>query len=231
MSANASPAAGSSSTIGSTPGASPSRTAGSPPSSRAPRRRVTATAVLAPGFVDVHVHGWGGHDAMGDRAALDGMARALLRHGVTSFLPTGVSAPLDDLYRFADASGTGCRPPRPTGPSRSDSTSKGRSWRTRARAPTTRAPAGAGGRCDSRTSSPSRRAAADDHRAGVARGARPHRLAPRPRRGGLDGPFGGHARRGPRRLRGRRHLDDAPVQRDERGRPPRPGSRGRRAQR
>ena len=60
------------------------------------------TTYLAPGFVDVHVHGGGGHDAMGGRAALDGMARHLLRHGVTSFLPTGVSAPLDDLYRFVD---------------------------------------------------------------------------------------------------------------------------------
>lgn len=57
---------------------------------------------LAPGFVDVHVHGWGGHDAMGDRAALDGMARALLRRGVTSFLPTAVTAPLADLTAFAD---------------------------------------------------------------------------------------------------------------------------------
>ena len=57
---------------------------------------------ITPGFVDVHVHGGGGHDAMGGRAALDGMARHLLRHGVTSFLPTGVSAPLDDLYRFLD---------------------------------------------------------------------------------------------------------------------------------
>jgi N-acetylglucosamine-6-phosphate deacetylase len=57
---------------------------------------------IAPGFVDVHVHGWGGHDAMGDEAALDGMARALLRRGVTSFLPTAVTAPLDDLAGFAD---------------------------------------------------------------------------------------------------------------------------------
>jgi N-acetylglucosamine-6-phosphate deacetylase len=57
---------------------------------------------VAPGFVDVHVHGWGGHDAMGDTAALDGMARALLRRGVTSFLPTAVTAPLDDLTAFAD---------------------------------------------------------------------------------------------------------------------------------
>ena len=57
---------------------------------------------LAPGFVDVHVHGWGGHDAMGDRAALDGMARALLRRGVTSFLPTAVSAPLPTLIDVAE---------------------------------------------------------------------------------------------------------------------------------
>ncbi len=57
---------------------------------------------IAPGFVDVHVHGWGGHDAMGDPRALDGMARALARHGVTAFLPTGVTAPLDELARFAD---------------------------------------------------------------------------------------------------------------------------------
>ena len=53
---------------------------------------------LAPGFVDVHVHGWGGHDAMGDTAALDGMARALVRRGVTSFLPTAVSAPLTSIF-------------------------------------------------------------------------------------------------------------------------------------
>ena len=58
--------------------------------------------ILAPGFVDLHVHGWGGHDAMGDRAALDGMARALLRRGVTSFLPTAVTAPLPELAAFTD---------------------------------------------------------------------------------------------------------------------------------
>jgi N-acetylglucosamine-6-phosphate deacetylase len=57
---------------------------------------------IAPGFVDIHVHGWGGHEAMGDTAALDGMARRLLRRGVTGFLPTAVTAPLDDLVAFAD---------------------------------------------------------------------------------------------------------------------------------
>ncbi len=57
---------------------------------------------IAPGFVDVHVHGWGGHSAMGPEADLDGMARALLRRGVTSFLPTAVTASLDRLEEFAD---------------------------------------------------------------------------------------------------------------------------------
>jgi N-acetylglucosamine-6-phosphate deacetylase len=57
---------------------------------------------VAPGFVDVHVHGRGGHDAMGPDGALDGMARALLRHGVTSFLPTAVTASLATLVAFAE---------------------------------------------------------------------------------------------------------------------------------
>ncbi len=57
---------------------------------------------LAPGFVDVHVHGWGGHDAMGDGAALDGMARCLLSRGVTAFLPTAVTAPIETLVGFAE---------------------------------------------------------------------------------------------------------------------------------
>jgi N-acetylglucosamine-6-phosphate deacetylase len=57
---------------------------------------------LAPGFVDVHVHGGGGHDAIAGSGALDGLARSLLRHGVTSFLPTAVSAPIARLATFAD---------------------------------------------------------------------------------------------------------------------------------
>ena len=61
-----------------------------------------AGSYLAPGFVDVHVHGWGGHDSMGDAAALDGMARRLLTRGVTSFLPTAVTAPLGALAAFAE---------------------------------------------------------------------------------------------------------------------------------
>lgn len=61
-----------------------------------------ALPIIAPGFVDLHVHGWGGHDAMGGPEALSGMARNLRARGVTSFLPTAVTAPLDALERFAD---------------------------------------------------------------------------------------------------------------------------------
>lgn len=56
---------------------------------------------IMPGFVDIHVHGWGGFDAMGPPRSLDGMARALLARGVTSFLPTAVTASLEDLAAFA----------------------------------------------------------------------------------------------------------------------------------
>ncbi len=58
---------------------------------------------ITPGFVDVHTHGGGGHDVMDGAAGLDGTARHLIAHGVTSFLPTGVTAPLPDLVAFADA--------------------------------------------------------------------------------------------------------------------------------
>ena len=57
--------------------------------------------VYAPGFIDVHVHGWGGHDATGGADALSGMARALLRQGVTSFLPTSPSLSEAELPQFA----------------------------------------------------------------------------------------------------------------------------------
>ena len=94
---------------------------------------------IAPGFVDVHVHGWGGHDAMGGRAALDGMARGLLRQGVTSFLPTAVTAPLADAGLDSPTRPrAGDRPRPPTARSRSGSTSRARSSPSRSAAPTTR---------------------------------------------------------------------------------------------
>jgi N-acetylglucosamine-6-phosphate deacetylase len=64
--------------------------------------RADSGPYLCPGFVDVHVHGWGGHDAMGGEAELDGMAEALLRRGVTSFLPTAETASIEALAAFAE---------------------------------------------------------------------------------------------------------------------------------
>jgi N-acetylglucosamine-6-phosphate deacetylase len=50
-------------------------------------------AVLAPGFVDIHIHGSAGYDVMqGDRKGLETMATFLARRGVTSFLATTVTA-------------------------------------------------------------------------------------------------------------------------------------------
>jgi len=58
---------------------------------------------ITPGFIDVHTHGWGGHDVFAGPDALSGMARGLLRHGVTSFLPTGYTVPQAGLVAFAES--------------------------------------------------------------------------------------------------------------------------------
>ena len=67
-----------------------------------------AEAILAPGFVDIHMHGGAGVDLM--RAApseLPGLNKFLTTHGVTGYFPTTVAAPLDQtcaaLGRLADA--------------------------------------------------------------------------------------------------------------------------------
>jgi len=53
-------------------------------------------AVLAPGFVDIHIHGGSGHDVMeDDPAALSAFEHSLVAHGVCSYFPTTVTAPLD----------------------------------------------------------------------------------------------------------------------------------------
>jgi N-acetylglucosamine-6-phosphate deacetylase len=57
---------------------------------------------LVPGFVDVHVHGAGGHDVMeATPGALDAVATTLARGGTTSFLATTVTAAPDALCASA----------------------------------------------------------------------------------------------------------------------------------
>jgi len=54
---------------------------------------------LLPGFIDLHVHGGGGADAMEGEAAVRQLARFHARHGTTALLATTVTAPEDDLAR------------------------------------------------------------------------------------------------------------------------------------
>ena len=55
---------------------------------------------VAPGFMDVHIHGYLGADASdGDIEGLRKMARGILKNGVTSFLPTTMTVPWDELER------------------------------------------------------------------------------------------------------------------------------------
>ena len=54
--------------------------------------------VLAPGLIDIHIHGGAGHDVMeADGAGLASVEQGLLRSGVTAYVPTTVTAPLDRL--------------------------------------------------------------------------------------------------------------------------------------
>src|SRR5882762_5361966 len=65
-------------------------------------------AVLAPGFVDIHMHGGAGLDVMrASSSELPRLGKFLTTHGVTGYFPTTVAAPLDAtcaaLERLADA--------------------------------------------------------------------------------------------------------------------------------
>jgi len=60
-------------------------------------------AILAPGFIDIHMHGGAGIDLM--RAApndLPRLHRFIATHGVTGYFPTTVAAPLDEIRAALD---------------------------------------------------------------------------------------------------------------------------------
>ena len=60
-------------------------------------------AILAPGFVDIHIHGGAGHDVMeADSSALPAVESLIAKHGVTAYLPTTVTAPLDHTLAALD---------------------------------------------------------------------------------------------------------------------------------
>src|SRR5947209_11138431 len=59
--------------------------------------------VLAPGLIDLHIHGGAGHDVMeADPHALAAIEAHMVRTGVTSYLPTTVTAPNDRLLKALD---------------------------------------------------------------------------------------------------------------------------------
>lgn len=59
--------------------------------------RAGAGPVLLPGFIDLHVHGGGGHDSMAGGDAVAQIARLHARHGTTALLATTLTAPVDAL--------------------------------------------------------------------------------------------------------------------------------------
>jgi N-acetylglucosamine-6-phosphate deacetylase len=62
-----------------------------------------ADSVLAPGFIDLHIHGSAGYDVMeGKREGLEKMCAFLAKHGVTSFLATTVTAEIGVLVKAVE---------------------------------------------------------------------------------------------------------------------------------
>src|SRR6201984_1793320 len=61
---------------------------------------VATGLTVVPGFVDLHIHGAGGHDVMeADTRALDRLTSTVARHGTTSIVATTVTAPIEETCR------------------------------------------------------------------------------------------------------------------------------------
>jgi N-acetylglucosamine-6-phosphate deacetylase len=58
---------------------------------------------VSPGFIDIHVHGGGGHDFMDNTLeAFIQIAKIHAQHGTTSMCPTTLTSEIDDLYETLD---------------------------------------------------------------------------------------------------------------------------------
>lgn len=65
---------------------------------------------VSPGFIDLHIHGGGGHDFMdGTVEAFLGVARAHAKHGTTSMIPTTVTSTDEELFRSFEVFREACR--------------------------------------------------------------------------------------------------------------------------
>ncbi|MGQ9459604.1 MAG: N-acetylglucosamine-6-phosphate deacetylase [Candidatus Bathyarchaeaceae archaeon] len=60
--------------------------------------------IVAPGFIDIHIHGGGGRDIMdASYEAVKEIAKFVASHGTTSFVPTTISTPHSNLLRTIKA--------------------------------------------------------------------------------------------------------------------------------
>jgi len=72
--------------------------------------------ILAPGLIDLHVHGAVGYDAMqDDEAGRRAFEKFLLGHGVTSYYPTTLTASLTDTLRALERLGRAVEQAEPEG--------------------------------------------------------------------------------------------------------------------
>lgn len=59
---------------------------------------------LSPGFIDVHIHGAGGHDTMdGTVHAINEISKTIVKHGTTSFTPTTMTVSIEDINKAMQA--------------------------------------------------------------------------------------------------------------------------------
>ena len=67
--------------------------------------------IITPGFIDLQVNGFSGHDAAAGADAIAKVSEALLATGVTAFLPTLISAPVEQGAAFVAAVGAAAEAP------------------------------------------------------------------------------------------------------------------------
>ena len=55
---------------------------------------------VSPGFIDIHIHGAGGHDTMdGTFEAINEISKTICKYGTTSFTPTTMTTSADDILK------------------------------------------------------------------------------------------------------------------------------------
>jgi N-acetylglucosamine-6-phosphate deacetylase len=84
---------------------------GRPP--RSPDEEIVAGPgdLIAPGLVDLQVNGFAGHDAAGGADSIAAISEALPATGVTAFLPTIISSPVELAAEFVAAVGAAAEAP------------------------------------------------------------------------------------------------------------------------